>query len=99
MSSRHWRQHFDGNADFIYRRPMKIDTENGPKTVYPGEMVDKDQWGGAKLRRLWESNYIELADFRPNPIHNPHESAKQRKLRRTKTGVFSDVVRERDHDS
>jgi len=92
MTSRHWRQRFNGNEDFIYRRTMRIDTPDGPMNVKAGDIVNKDHWSGQRLKRLWDSRYIELAYFRDRPYHNPHETKRDRKLRRDKTQRIDEEI-------
>ena len=57
---RHWKQQYDPNADFIFRRGLQY----GPETFEPGDDIPqalKDNKG--KLRRFWEAGWIELALF------------------------------------
>lgn len=57
---RHWKQRFDKNAEFIWRRPI---TWQG-KTVKAGDPIPQDlQDNKTKLRRFWEARVIELAQF------------------------------------
>lgn len=57
---RHWKQRFDKNAEFIWRRPI---TWQG-KLVTAGDPIPKDlQENKTKLRRFWEARVIELAQF------------------------------------
>ena len=62
---RHWKQRFDPNAKFIWRTSKLWD---GKMTV-PGEEVDPEfaanKRNRNKLRNLWESGMIELAEFKP----------------------------------
>ena len=64
---RHWKQRFDRNARFIWR---KGGFWHGQPIVAGGEVTPAQmlQMGKAKLRRLWDSERIELAEFDfPNP--------------------------------
>ena len=63
---RHWKQRFDKNAEFIWRRPI---TWQG-KTVKAGDPTPQDlQDNKTKLRRFWEARVIELAEFEePNVL-------------------------------
>ena len=57
---RHWKQRFDKNAEFIWRRP----TIAGGVTYEAGSPIpDVLKNNPAKLRRFWEAKRIELADF------------------------------------
>lgn len=59
---RHWKQQFDENAAFVWRRPLKWKG----KTMKVGDKLSKrliKEMGRAKLRRFWESHAIELCDF------------------------------------
>ena len=57
---RHWKQRFDKNADFVWRRQIKYAGE----LTQPGELIpDELQDAPTKLRRFWESGTIELAEF------------------------------------
>lgn len=59
---RHWRQRFREDAAFIWRKNL---TYAGGHEIQVGDLVDveKLEISRRKLRRLWESNYIELAHF------------------------------------
>lgn len=57
---RHWKQRFDRNAEFVFRR-RKI---WGAKTYEPGDPIPPElNDNPTKLRRFWESGTIELAEF------------------------------------
>ncbi len=57
---RHWKQRFDKNAAFIFRRPLQY----GPKRYQPGDPIPTElEDNPTKLRRFWESKVIELAEF------------------------------------
>lgn len=57
---RHWKQRFDKNAAFIWRRRMLYrGTLTIPGTPIP-ELLANNR---TKLRRFWESKVIELAEF------------------------------------
>lgn len=57
---RHWKQRFDKNAKFIWRKPLMW---AGKKAVV-GTPIPKSLSGSpTKLRRFWESGTIELAQF------------------------------------
>lgn len=78
---RHWKQRFDLNAEFIYRRRLLVGEKMKKHTVIKdccpqqveervgvyveqGDTVDKEFWGKHRLRRLWDSNAIELKDWK-----------------------------------
>ncbi len=63
---RHWKQRFDKNAEFVFRRTKKwTGREYLPGDPIPEELAANP----AKLRRFWESNMIELAEFEePNVL-------------------------------
>jgi len=57
---RHWKQRFQKDAEFIWRRPV---TWQG-KQVKAGDLIPKSlAENPTKLRRFWESRAIELAQF------------------------------------
>jgi hypothetical protein len=59
---RHWKQRFDKNARFVWRR----DVLWGAHQCRTGEPIPEwilKEMGRTKLRRLWESRRIELAEF------------------------------------
>ena len=62
---RHWRQRFNPNVDFIWRRR----TPFGNQLYEPGDPIPKLlQENKAKLRRFWESQWIELAEFEDKDV-------------------------------
>ena len=57
---RHWKQQFDKNAAFIWRRRMLyLGKLTIPGTPIPELLANNKR----KLRRFWESKVIELAEF------------------------------------
>lgn len=57
---RHWKQQFDKNAHFIWRKNVTYGT-----TIFvAGQRVPDGLIPTAKLRRFWESRFIELAEFK-----------------------------------
>jgi len=63
-SLRHWKQQFDPNAAFIARKRLHLfGTEYAAGEVLPQDVTD--QMGRTKLKRFWQSNRIELAEFEP----------------------------------
>lgn len=55
---RHWKQRFDKNARFIWRRAVKY----GGEQMKIGAELPED-FPPIKLKRFWEANIIELAEF------------------------------------
>lgn len=58
---RHWKQQFRKDARFVWRKR----TDWNGRCFEAGEVIPEDVIAemGAKVRRFWESNRIELADF------------------------------------
>ena len=57
---RHWKQRYDPNASFICRRRLQW----GGLKYEPGDPTpDGLAANKGKLRRFWESGWIELAEF------------------------------------
>jgi hypothetical protein len=64
---RHWKQQWDPNAKFIYRRRLKLQRKEPPHEVFyvdQFEDVDIAFWGISRVRRLWEQQAIELKHFK-----------------------------------
>lgn len=60
---RHWKQHWDPDADLVFLRSMKIG-----EGVKPGDPVTpamRQQLGLPRLRRFWRAQVVGLADFDP----------------------------------
>jgi len=80
---RHWKQRFQKDAEFIWRRPI---TWQG-KIVKAGDPIPKDlQENKTKLRRFWEARVIELAQFeepdvltgqKPEPTPEPPDETSE----------------------
>lgn len=78
---RHWKQIWNKNAAFIWRRP----TTYGGKEYQPGDAIPKElQDSPTKLRRFWESKRIELAEFEA-----PNVATGQRKKKSWPDGTVS----------
>ena len=57
---RHWKQRYNKNAKFIFRRPIVF----GGVDYKAGDPIPKElENNPAKVRRFWESQAIELAEF------------------------------------
>lgn len=63
---RHWKQRFDKNAKFIWRKAVKWQG----KSVELGSEIPEDLKNNrTKLKRFWEAQVIELAEFEePNVL-------------------------------
>lgn len=62
---RHWKQRYDPNAAFVCRRPLIWDGQ----TYQPGDRIPEGLAANqGKLRRLWETGWIELAEFDPPDV-------------------------------
>jgi len=57
---RHWKQQYDKNAEFIWRRRMFF---RGVQTIAGDPIPEELAKNKTKLRRFWESKVIELAEF------------------------------------
>lgn len=57
---RHWKQQFDQDARFLWRRDVHWDEDTDFKR---GDLVPDGLINRTKLRRFWESGWIELLDF------------------------------------
>lgn len=71
---RHWKQQYDPNARFVWRKAGVFEG----KPFKAGELMTKKQQatcGKAKLRRMWESSAIELAEFEPKDQVEPRTLA------------------------
>lgn len=68
---RHWKQRYDKNAAFVWRKnttwTKQTPGKRGRQVVFPaGSVVPtwvREAMGGAKLRRFWEAHRIELLEF------------------------------------
>lgn len=80
---RHWKQRFDRDAEFIWRRPI----------MYRGERVEvgslvPDDLGPVKTKRFWEASTIELARFEePNVLTGQVEPPRATEPRELPEGV------------
>ena len=57
---RHWKQRFNKNAKFIWRKAILFDGEKTEMGAPIPESLDANK---TKLRRFWEAGTIELAEF------------------------------------
>ena len=68
---RHWKQRYAPNAEFIWRRRCLF----GGETYEPGERIPAElAVNKSKLKRFWEGQIIELAEFEA-PAHEVPEPA------------------------
>lgn len=59
---RHWKQQFDANSAFVARKRLNLSAGTfEPGDVLPQEVLD--DLGRVKLKRFWQSNRVELAEF------------------------------------
>ena len=56
---RHWKQKYDKNAKFIWSRDVVYSGQD----FVAGDIIPDGLVSPTKLRRLWESKWIQLADF------------------------------------
>lgn len=57
---RHWKQQFQPNAAFVFRKTTVWDQNT---TFLPGDPVPEGLLPAHRLRRYWEAGRIELAEF------------------------------------
>jgi len=57
---RHWKQRFNKDAEFIFRRPMKFEGVNHQAGDPIPEVLFNNK---TKLKRFWEAKAVELAEF------------------------------------
>jgi hypothetical protein len=70
---RHWKQRWNKNAAFVWRKRIKYAGE----LTEPGSPIPEDlQKAPTKLRRFWESQTIELAEFEEPDVATgqPHQA-------------------------
>ncbi len=67
---RHWKQRYDPNAAFVWRKSTTYRA-----TIYPAGSIVPDEiiedMGRVKLRRFWEAGRIELSEFEAPSIALP----------------------------
>lgn len=73
---RHWKQRFDKNAKFVWRRSLKF----GGEYTKIGSQIPKSLLiKPTKLRRFWEAGVIELRDFEAPKVSTGKVAAKNAK--------------------
>lgn len=66
--TRHWKQRWDPSASYVFRRRLRMDGGSHPKFVMPGDPVTPEiiaKLGMVRVKRWWEAQTIERADFDP----------------------------------
>jgi len=63
---RHWREKFDPNADFIFRRRLKLGVEGMPEFVEPGDAVPRGTFHAGRLAMWWRAGFIGIAPVQSN---------------------------------
>lgn len=96
---RHWKQRWNKNAEFVWRRRMKYAGE----IVEPGDPIPQHlKDNPAKLRRFWESHAIELAEFdEPKNVltgRSPEEAEDQTEDESDETEDEDEELEDEDED-
>ena len=73
---RHWKQRFDKNAKFVWRRSLKF---GGTMTKIGSQIPKSLLIKPTKLRRFWEAGVIELRDFEAPKVSTGKVVSKQAK--------------------
>tara|TARA_R110002167_G_C12707228_1_gene655172 strand:- start:64044 stop:64466 length:423 start_codon:yes stop_codon:yes gene_type:complete len=66
-TQRHWKQKFDANARFVYRKRRKF-ALSPTGMMEPGELMPSEvqvKVGRHRLKMWWRAGWIELADYVP----------------------------------
>lgn len=87
-SLRHWKQRFDKNAEFIWRRPVKWQGELAAAGDPIPETLSDNK---AKLRRFWEAKVIELAVFEEPDVVSGQKLEPTPELKNDETLIGSDL--------
>lgn len=61
--SRHWKQHFDPDADYVFSRPMKVGLDPENPNVIPGDDVPKELCDRNRLQLWFNAGFIEIKDW------------------------------------
>lgn len=86
---RHWKQQFQADAGFVFRRAITWTTPERSARFEPGTELPewvRESMGRAKLRRWWESHYIELAKFEDPQQARAKARGEERDAARKKAG-------------
>lgn len=63
---RNWKERWDANAEFVFNKTLNLGLDpNSPKVV-PGDPVDKEALGLARLKHWWNAGFIRLDKERDN---------------------------------
>ena len=79
---RHWKQRYDEDAKFIWRRSV---TWNGVMVEVGTEVPEDLANNKAKLRRFWQSHIIELAVFEERDVMSGEPNQKASVVAMAKT--------------
>ena len=72
---RHWKQRWDPNAEFIFRRRTRYSGE----VFEAGDLIPETLANNrAKLRRFWEAKRIELAEFEAPNVQTGQRTTEER---------------------
>lgn len=72
---RHWKQHWDPNADLIFTKKLRIGDDPERPYVLPGDPVTpelRESLGLHRLKIWWEAEFLAIA-----PEHAPKPYVKQ----------------------
>lgn len=73
---RHWKQHWDPKADFVFLKKLRMGDDPKNPYVLVGDSVTtkmREKMGPARLRRWWEAQIIGRADFDLRLPQSPRE--------------------------
>lgn len=63
---RHWKQHWDPDAELVAKRRLRMGDDPKKPFVMPGDIISKEQrekLGANRLRRWFENGTLDLANF------------------------------------
>lgn len=66
---RHWKQKFDRHAEMRVIKPLRTPSN---QMMNVGDILPEGMFSVQKLKMLWNSNFIELADWEYKAPHDPH---------------------------
>jgi len=73
---RHWKQHWDPTADFVFLKRLRMGDNPDNPFVLPGEPVTAEmraKMGEARVKRWWEAQVIGRADWDLSTPGSPRE--------------------------
>jgi hypothetical protein len=88
---RHWKQRFDPNAEFVWRKGVVYDNE---RVVYGQPISPKLKADKARLRRFWDARVIELAEFIEPNVLTGQKSGQKEESKPQKRGRKPNKTRE-----